>query len=393
MEVGKVNSISCSKVASKRASSPHRNYVSFKAKAPSDVTKRGWFYLRRMGDKMKDITEVKNAWIAAVGTGIIAPAVIMVSPGKGDKKDKDKKFLQALRQPISAFLALGFQLPTTMMLDKFLDGQAYDASKKFHKYLRDDKLGDLIPSEDYFKKHVKAEEFAAKEEIFDKVIDGKSLKQELEMKIKTDYKEVGLDVSDEELAKLVEKEKKGFLTKKIAKENFDKFKKEKIRDILTSPEKYPELDKIKDIDLVNEDYRELAKHRFKAGYDKLESEAGLSIFDKALREMGIETPKVKALSDRQKAFCKEEGLKILKEDKPEIFNNKAKRIENFVEAYRKDADKYFKNKKFWVTLGVNLFMVAISCYVLNWIHPRVNSFIESRKEAKKDAKEVKVEVA
>jgi hypothetical protein len=74
-----------------------------------------------MSEKMKDITEVKNALIAAIGTGIIAPAIILVSPGKGDKEDKDKKFIQALRQPLSAGLQLAFQVPVTNRINKYID--------------------------------------------------------------------------------------------------------------------------------------------------------------------------------------------------------------------------------------------------------------------------------
>ena len=108
MEVGRINSIN-NAAASNRNPIKSSGYVSFKA-APSSSNfgKKGWLWLRHMSEKMKDITEVKNAFIAAIGTGIIAPAIILVSPGKGDKEDKDKKFLQALRQPLSALLQLLF---------------------------------------------------------------------------------------------------------------------------------------------------------------------------------------------------------------------------------------------------------------------------------------------
>ena len=101
------------------------NNVSFKG-ASSDFAKKFWFNLRRLGNQMKDNTEMQNALIAAIGTGIIAPATILVSPGKGDEQDKKKKFTQALRQPISALFALGFQVPATMLITIEMDKLVFD---------------------------------------------------------------------------------------------------------------------------------------------------------------------------------------------------------------------------------------------------------------------------
>ena len=378
MEVGRISSNSYVKPQLAQNPNTVTKSVAFKGvPSGSNGAKKGWFYLRRLADEMKDITEIKNAVIAAIGTGIIAPLIILVSPGKGDKEDKDKKFLQALRQPISALLALGFQVPATMMINRGVDNLGF---KKRMNFFKDEKIGDLIPTEKYLAKRVESKEFAALEAKFNEVKDGKSLKQELEATIKADYEEVGLKISDEELAKRVEKEKPDFIRKKIAKQKFEQFKEAKVQDILNNPSKYPNLADIKDIDLVTEDYQELAKQRFKTDYSKLEKEANLSGFDKFIRTMGFETKKTKALSDAQKAFKKEKGLELLKADSPEVFNDKAKKIKNFVEAYQKDADKFFNNKKFWLSLVINLFMVTASCFALNWIHPRVNEMIENNKD-------------
>ena len=94
------------------ANSLNQNNISF-GKAPSE---NFWLNLKRFAVTMSDISEITTACIAAIGTGIIAPLVIMVSPGKGDKEDKDKKFFQAIRQPLSAGLALAFQVPATYLI-------------------------------------------------------------------------------------------------------------------------------------------------------------------------------------------------------------------------------------------------------------------------------------
>ena len=158
MEVVKVNSITNSGFAPRQHSVKNNTNVSFKANPFGNSTgggKKGWYYLRRLADQMKDITEIKNAFIAAIGTGIIAPAIILVSPGKGDKEDKDKKFIQALRQPLSAVLALGFQVPATMIINRYIDKLGYEENLNFFK---DDKIGKLIPTEKYLARNIKKEE-------------------------------------------------------------------------------------------------------------------------------------------------------------------------------------------------------------------------------------------
>ena len=135
MEVRKINSISNIKPAVKQHQLNSVSAVSFKAKPPtgSNASKKFWLYLRKLADAMKDITEIKNALIAAIGTGVIAPLIILVSPGKGDKEDKDKKFIQAIRQPISGGLQIGFQVPATILIDREIDKLAYEKKTKFFK--------------------------------------------------------------------------------------------------------------------------------------------------------------------------------------------------------------------------------------------------------------------
>ncbi len=354
------------------------NNISFKGSS-GEAGKKIWFYLRRLGDQMKDITEIKNALIAAIGTGIIAPAIILVSPGKGDKEDKRKKATQAIRQPLSAGLQLGFQVPATILINMGIDYLNYEEKIKL---FRDDKIGDLIPTEKYLSKKATKKEISNLEAKFEEIVNGKSLKQELEEKIKSDYKEVGLEISDEELAKRVSKEKEGFLRKKIAQTKIKELKAKKFDELIKNS-KF--VDSIKEIDLVTEDYQLLAEHKNKAELARMEKEANLSFFDKVLREMGFETKKVEELKNRQKKFKKEEGLKLLRKDKPEIFKDRAEKLKSFIESHQKEAEKNFGNKKFWISLGVNLFMITASCFALNWMHPRVNKMFEDKKAEKENS--------
>lgn len=353
---------------------------------PAGASKRIKLVLRNLANAMSEITEAKNAYIAAIGTGIIAPAIILVSPGKGDKEDKDKKFLQALRQPLSAGLALSFQLPVTYGINKSIDWLGYEKKIKLFK---DDVIGDLIPTEKYLAKQVTKEELAALEAKFDEVVNGQSLRQELEAKIQEVYDDVELDISKEKLDKKVAKKKEKFLREKIAKRKIEEIKNQKVQEFLANPKK---CESIGELDLVNEDYQNRAEKKFKADFEKLKQDANLSWYDKLIETLGFETKKTKKLKDAQDELKKVKGLEILKQEKPEIFTDPAKRIKSYIDAYQKEANKFFGNKKFFISLFVNLFMVTASCYALNWIHPKVNKYIEERRAQKNNENSQKVEV-
>jgi|GEM_PF-3948707 len=76
--------------------------------------------------------------INAIGTGLLAPLVIANNPLS--KEDKDTKVYSALRQPISAVIAIITQLAVCMKADKIIDKLAYnnklgtEAQKAAHFY-------------------------------------------------------------------------------------------------------------------------------------------------------------------------------------------------------------------------------------------------------------------
>lgn len=356
--------------------------VSFQGGIADKATKYGWYSLRSLSKSMAEITEITNAVIAAIGTGIIAPFIILASPGKGDKEDKDKKFFQAIRQPLSAMLALSFQLPATMLINKGIDWLAY---KKHVDFFSDDVIGSLVPDKKYIKKDITKEELNEWSAKFDKVVDGKSLKAELEDKIRQEYKEAGINVSEEKVAKRVAKEKIEFLKNKIADDRHNKFLNAKIEEL--KGQKF----EIKDIDLVTDDYRQLAIHKNKNAYKALEENANLSFFDKLARILGFSTKKTQALGAKQKALANEKGLELLRINDPKLFTNEESKFKRFIQNCEEASRKSLKNKKFWLTLGVNLFMVTASCFALNWAHPRLKELIDKHKNANQQSEDKKVE--
>ena len=73
------------------------------------------------------------------------------------------------------------------------------------------------------------------------------------------------------------------------------------------------------------------------------------------------------------------------EDKPGIKTSSEERLKTFLESHQKEAEKFFGNKKFFISLVVNLFMVTASCFALNWMHPRVNKLIQNKKAEKENS--------
>lgn len=346
--------------------------VSFQGSG-SGISKQGWFALKQLSNKMKDASEITNAFIAAIGTGIIAPLIILVSPGKGDKEDNDKKFFQAIRQPLSAGLALAFQLPATMAVNKFINNLAYEKKIKLFK---EDVLGDLIPDNKYLRGRVTQDEIDEISKDFEKVENGKSLKSELEGKIRKEYEESGMSISDEKLARRVEKDKKNFLIDKIVDKKRKGFIDERVE--LFKKNNF-DISKIKDADLVTEDDKLFAIHK-NNGYKSLEGKYNLSFFDKMARLMGMSTKKVSELEAEQKQAAINDTLEKFRNEGCDFFENADKKLRKYIETLNDKSKKTFAAKKFWLSLLVNLFMVTASCYALNWAHPRFKEFIDKHKK-------------
>ena len=176
-----------------------------------NLSKYTKLYLRQLSHYMKEPSEMINAEIQAIGTGIIAPIAIMCSEIKKNalspKEEQNKKKFQALRQPVSALLAFGFQIPTTIGIAKTINYLAYEKQIDFFK---DEVLRGLIPDKKYLRKQAlkllkNPKNQKLKKEWRDElklVQDFESLKPALIEKIRRDYDEVGIKISPEELEKM-----------------------------------------------------------------------------------------------------------------------------------------------------------------------------------------------
>ena len=350
------------------------------------LSKKMLLKFRNLSEYMQEASEMTNALIAMIGTGVIAPFAIMCSPNKKcnkspeDKKvDREKKFFQAIRQPISAFLAFAFQVPTTVGVAMGFNHLAY---KKHLKIFDDETLGTLIPNKKYLKSQAKKalREDASPRlkaewaEELKKVKDENAVTTELMERIRQDYRDVNVNISEEELRKLAAdpKRRANFIVEKMAKDKHERLIDAKVQQLSAKNLE------IKDLDIVTEKYQKLAKEeRFKADFEQLRKNANLSPLDKFLKAMGFSNKKLSALEKEEKALAKEKGLILMKEDVPEFFADGVSKLRKFVKNKDKAAQKLYANKIFWLSLVTNLFMVAISCTALNWLHPKFADFIDS----------------
>ena len=375
------------------AQQPISHTVSFKG--GSSFSEGFWRIFRDLSDYMKEPSEMVSAIIQAIGTSIVAPIAILSSPNRHvhnkeeEAKAKEKKRFQAFRQPFSALIALFFQIPATIAIARTFEYYAY---KKPIKIFKDKDIGTLVPDNKYLARQArKALKENAKPELLEE------WKKELEYakdiaKAKEDFKKAtreedritGIVRSEEKLEKLVNNRKKldKFISKKMASKKYDTLINAKIKELLDSGFNID----IKDTDLVTKDYKDRAKEIYKDEFKSLEKDS-LSWFDKLLKMMGMSNKKVREFNNEEGKLATQRGLDILKQEIPDILDNSGKKLELYIKNANARATKVFGQKKFWIQLATNLVMVAVSCTVLNWMHPKFMDFLDGMKQAKKEEEE------
>ena len=385
-----------------------KDTLSFKGGA-SNFTNRCWFLFRRLSNYMKNPSEMTNAAIAAIGTGAIAPFAIMCSPKpkkKGEDIDpkaaREKKKFQALRQPVSAALAFGFQVPTTIGIARGLNKLAYE---KRLKLFDDEILGTLIPDKKYLTRQARKvlngkADYLMETEWHDELIectkDSEAITKGIKDQIRSEHGEFDLKITEEKLDRMANEKSRRlqYISERMADAKHENFVRAKVEEL--SGKEF----NITDLDIVTEKYQDLARQRFKSDFAACRKEANLSWFDKVLEAMGFSNKNLKALSKREKELAQEKGRLLMQEDIAkgdliDVFGNKNARLTNFIKNRITKSQKLYGNKIFWLSLVTNLFMVAISCVALNWIHPKFAKFVDGireRKEAKRAEKNGGIEV-
>ena len=320
--------------------------------------------------------EILNTVVTAVGTSVVAPIFIAGNPLS--KEDKETKWYSAMRQPISAVIALVFQLWVNKVFNDYMAksastgafGEIYDIS--------------AAPKASYLKKIINLEHPEYDSEQVQAEINRRQNAAErrkigemrVELKDKNiDYKELisqdSLDNAKKKLTEEIEKEYKDELAGKNAKA-----KKSFIEKKLT-----PEM--IEERALAN--IRASAEAEAKTKFKVRELAAKFKTLDEAIshaKEMILKEGKEKALFEG--VLDRLENIKLYEESqamKPfssvknlgmtydkVLHNVKIKRL---VKAKVSDAQKAFSSLNKWAGIVVSLVTLPFSCGLLNWAYPRI----------------------
>lgn len=284
--------------------------------------------------------EYMNILVTAFGTAVVAPIFIAFNPLS--KKDKETKMYSALRQPISAAIAVAAQMSVVKALNDALDKYASTGVVDIMD-LRDEQqasyLKKLIKMEDPdFIKHAKAKpEYA-----------GFTTKQIWKAEIKKRQ--------DATFAEAIKRETEKFDLDKIA-----------TKDILT-----------KENAISVKDYTNKVKDLKAAG--KYNKNAKDSIIGEIFEDItkGI----------------KEEAEKLFKEGKYASFDEaeRALTIKKYVSAKIAKAGDVLKSNKSYLGIALGLATLPATCGILNWAYPRiVEKFFPSLANSKKESEAKKAE--
>ena len=370
--------------------------ISFKANG-NNFSKRFWKFFSDLSDYMKEPSEMVSAIIQAIGTSIVAPIAILSSPNRHvhnkeeEQSAKEKKRFQAFRQPFSALIALFFQIPATIAIARTFDYYAY---KKPIEAFKDKEIGTLVPDNKYLARQArKAMKNNAKSELLEEwkkeleyAKDISKAKEDFKKAIREEYRITGIELSEEQLEKMANNNKKleKFISKQMASNKRDSLMSAKVKELINTGFNPT----INDVDLVTKDYKDRAKELYKDEFKALEKDS-LSWFDKCIKTMGFSNKNVSKYNKEESQLATQRGLEILKQEKPELMKDGAKKLEQYIKNANEKATKIYSNKKFWIQLAINLVMVAVSCTVLNWMHPKFMDFLDGMKQAKKEEEERK----
>ncbi len=169
--------------------------------------------------------EVQNQLINAFGTGLVAPIFIMYNPLSD--KDQDTKTYTAMRQPISAILAVGTQAAIVVPFNAMIKHDA-DIGYLPMQYNRT-----LFPSDDYIEKLVKKENPERK---FKKTKDVDELKDAIAAYKKEHYEKPLIKMIENDQIIFNTTDGKNKSTLEMPKEKFTELFKETIDEIIKEEE-------------------------------------------------------------------------------------------------------------------------------------------------------------
>ncbi len=379
-----------------------------------DFSKKSWHTFKKLSNFLKESDEIVSQIIQFFGTAAIAPFAILVSPTRGEarklpkEQQKEKKRFQALRQPLSALIAISLTFPLTKMTKKIMNTLAFEK----HSQLFNDKelemngkkvdFGQLITSKSYITKNVEkqlkrdglSEESISKIKGFEGKIDIAAVKAEFKDLIRKDYADCGIELTEEKLEQLACKKGpfRKFVSEKIASEMYNKEIMAKVEECRHKPE----FQNIEDVQLVTDKYKKLMRNDYPEEFSKLRKDAKIGVLDELVESWGVKTKKMQAFRDAEDKLATEKGLAYLKKAEPDLFTNSSKKLKNYVENLNAKAQSVFKRKTDLYSMVISMAGMAVSCLILNWVHPKFAKFVDNRRDRRNESKSIqnqKVEVA
>lgn len=320
--------------------------------------------------------EILNTVVTAVGTAVIAPLFIAGNPIS--KEDKETKWYSALRQPISAFIALVVQLYVNKQFNNWVAQQASTGAWGEFYDLR------ALPKESYLKRIIKLEhpEFnkeQIKAEILKRQSAGeKTVVNDYRNKFRdkpVEWKELlskdALDDARKDLKKDLEKTYKDELKGKNPV-SAEKFINEKLSAEIIEQRALSDIQKLVETDAKAKfQIRDLAK-KFSTVDDAIKhmtEQLGTSTGDKELIQNildRLENTKSFEQSKGMKAFS---SIRDLGKTYEEVLHNV--KIKKMVKAKVSDAHKAVGKANKTMGIVVSLVTLPFSCGLLNWAYPRV----------------------
>ncbi len=372
MKVYKLQNFQNTQSISEQKGSPKFRGKSNWSKIGEEVHKKSKFVPRVLTYLGQNDGEILNTLVTAVGTSVVAPIFIAGNPFS--KEEKETKWYSALRQPISAIIAVVFQLYVNNKFNDWMArgsstgsfGEAYDLrAMPKAKYLKK-----IIKLEhpDWDKKQINAEVTNRQNDAERNIV--KEYRAKLTNK-QVDIKELvsadSLDKAKKELTEEHKNELEGKSPKSIKK-----FISEKMTPQMIEERAAKNIEASLEMEAKSKfKIRELAQ-KFNSLDDaithitetKPANETEKKILDSVLDR--LETIKLYEQSEGLKAFS---SVKDIGKTYEKVLHNV--KIKRLVKSKTSDAAKAFAKLNKWTGIFVSLVTLPFSCGLLNWAYPRV----------------------
>ena len=74
----------------------------------------------------------------------------------------------------------------------------------------------------------------------------------------------------------------------------------------------------------------------------------------------------------------------MKKAEPELFTNSSLKLKNYVENLNTKAQSVFKRKTDLYSMVVSMAGMAVSCLILNWVHPKFANYVDKLRDKRRE---------